>query len=105
MSEEVQEPTNNAQEQAPEEGKGGADHLSLRVVSQDGNEVYFKIKKQTPLRKLMDAYCQRQSIDPASIRFLYDGQRLRAEQTPKELEMEDNDIIDAVLTQTGGLFL
>jgi len=76
--------------------------INLRVVSQDGNEVYFKIKKQTPLRKLMDAYCQRQAIDSNSIRFLYDGQRIQADQTPKELEMEDNDIIDAVLQQTGG---
>jgi len=76
--------------------------INLRVVSQDGNEVYFKIKKQTPLRKLMDAYCQRQAIDSNSIRFLYDGQRIQAEQTPKELDMEDNDIIDAVLQQTGG---
>jgi len=77
--------------------------INLRVVSQDGNEVYFKIKKQTALRKLMDAYCQRQGVDATSIRFLYDGQRIQAEQTPKELEMEDNDIIDAVLQQTGGL--
>jgi len=50
----------------------------------------------------MDAYCQRQAIDANSIRFLYDGQRIQAEHTPKELDMEDNDIIDAVLQQTGG---
>lgn len=52
---------------------------------QDGAEVYFKIKKQTPLRKLMDAYCQRQGISANSIRFLYDGQRIQAERTPKEV--------------------
>jgi len=86
------------QEKAPED----PNTINLRVVSQDGNEVYFKIKKQTALRKLMDAYCQRQGIDPNSIRFLYDGERIQVEQTPKELEMEDNDIIDAVLQQTGG---
>jgi len=83
-------------------GEADPNTINLRVVSQDGNEVYFKIKRQTPLRKLMDAYCQRQAIDPNSIRFLYDGQRIQAEQTPKELDMEDNDIIDAVLQQTGG---
>jgi len=26
----------------------------------DGAEVYFKIKRSTPLRKLMDAYCKKQ---------------------------------------------
>jgi len=77
--------------------------INLRVVSQDGNEVYFKIKKQTPLRKLIDAYCQRQAIDPNSIRFLYDGNRIQPEQSPKDLEMSDNDVIDAVLQQTGGV--
>jgi hypothetical protein len=38
------------------------DHINLRVVSQDSNEVFFKIKRTTPLRKLMDAYCQRNSL-------------------------------------------
>lgn len=83
---------------------------------QEGNEVYFKIKRSTPLRKLMDAYCQRQSKSADSIRFLYDGQRVLPDSTPEEvrratrinpqdlalltspplqMEMEDNDIIDA----------
>lgn len=63
----------------------------------------------------MDAYCQRQSINPASIRFLYDGQRLKEDQNPGivcvkparyltilQLNMEDRDVIDAVIQQTGG---
>jgi len=86
----------------PKVTEGASEHINLRVVSQDGSEVYFKIKKTTPLKKLMDAYIDRQGINPNSIRFLYDGERVRQEQTPKELEMEDNDIIDAVLQQTGG---
>jgi small ubiquitin-related modifier len=59
--------------------------VKLTHSPKDGAEVYFKIKKQTPLRKLMDAYCQRQGISPNSIRFLYDGQRIQAERTPKEV--------------------
>ncbi|XP_038989743.1 small ubiquitin-related modifier 2-like isoform X1 [Phoenix dactylifera] len=68
----------------------------------DGNEVFFRIKRSTQLRKLMNAYCDRQSVDFNSIAFLFDGRRLRAEQTPDELEMEDGDEIDAMLHQTGG---
>jgi small ubiquitin-related modifier len=84
-------------------------------VLQEGNEVYFKIKRSTPLRKLMDAYCQRQAKSSDSIRFLYDGARVMPDSTPEEvhrpynhtidsnpshlslvqMEMEDNDIIDA----------
>ena len=76
--------------------------VGLKVVSQDGSEVYFKIKKHTMLKKLVDAYCTRQGVSPSSIRFLYDGRRIQPDQTPKDLGMEDGDIIDAMLQQTGG---
>lgn len=33
----------------------------------------------------MNAYCDRQSVDLNSIAFLFDGRRLRAEQTPDEV--------------------
>lgn len=36
------------------------DHINLKVAGQDGSVVQFKIKKQTPLSKLMKAYCERQ---------------------------------------------
>lgn len=33
----------------------------------------------------MNAYCDRQSVDLNAIAFLFDGRRLRAEQTPDEV--------------------
>ena len=39
-----------------------AEQLNLKVKSQDGEEVFFKIKSTTQLKKLMDAYCQRQNV-------------------------------------------
>lgn len=54
---------------------------------QDGNEVFFRIKRSTQLKKLMNAYCDRQSVDFNSIAFLFDGRRLRAEQTPDEVSL------------------
>ena len=33
----------------------------------------------------MNAYCDRQSVDLNSIAFLFDGRRLRGEQTPEEV--------------------
>ncbi|KAL9436292.1 hypothetical protein AB3S75_022359 [Citrus x aurantiifolia] len=76
-------------------------HINLKVKGQDGNEVFFRIKRSTQLKKLMNAYCDRQSVELNSIAFLFDGRRLRGEQTPDELEMEDGDEIDAMLHQTG----
>ncbi|XP_028797127.1 small ubiquitin-related modifier 1-like [Neltuma alba] len=77
-------------------------HINLKVKSQEGEEVFFKIKKGTPLRKLINAYCDRTSKSPESVAFLFDGRRIRPEQTPHDLDMEDGDEIDAMLHQTGG---
>lgn len=35
----------------------------------------------------MNAYCDRQSVELNSIAFLFDGRRLRAEQTPDEVDL------------------
>ncbi|XP_038712920.1 small ubiquitin-related modifier 1-like [Tripterygium wilfordii] len=89
----------------PEDDKKPNDqsaHINLKVKGQDGNEVFFRIKRSTQMKKLMNAYCERQSVDFSSIAFLFDGRRLRAEYSPEELEMEDGDEIDAMLHQTGG---
>lgn len=83
---------------------GSSEHLNLKVKSQDGNAVYFKVKKSTQLRKLMDAYCKRVGKDINEVRFLFDGNRIEGEQTPQDLEMEDDDEIDAMVAQTGGLY-
>lgn len=37
-----------------------------------------------------------------SCRFLFDGHRLDANETPADADMEDGDVIDAVLEQLGG---
>ena len=31
-----------------------SEHINLKVKSQDGNEIFFKIKRTTQLKKLMD---------------------------------------------------
>ncbi|KQK11215.1 small ubiquitin-related modifier 1 [Brachypodium distachyon] len=93
------------EDKKPAGGEGGGAHINLKVKGQDGNEVFFRIKRSTQLKKLMNAYCDRQSVDMTAIAFLFDGRRLRAEQTPDELEMEDGDEIDAMLHQTGGFLL
>ncbi|TYG62424.1 hypothetical protein ES288_D07G229600v1 [Gossypium darwinii] len=90
-----------AQEEDKKPGDQSAAHINLKVKGQD-DEVFFRIKRSTQLKKLMNAYCDRQSVDFNSIAFLFDGRRLRGEQTPDELEMEDGDEIDAMLHQTGG---
>ncbi|KAL8137692.1 hypothetical protein V2J09_003693 [Rumex salicifolius] len=98
----MSDPGNNTADDVDKKPADSVAHINLKVKSQDGNEVFFRIKRCTQLKKLMNAYCDRQSADLNAIAFLFDGRRLRADQTPDELEMEDGDEIDAMLHQTGG---
>ena len=55
------------------------------------------------LSQIMDCFCIRVSADPRSLRFLYDGNVLDLNATPEQMGMEDEDTIDAMLTQVGGV--
>ena len=82
-------------------GEVSTEHITLKVKSQDGNELFFKIKRATQLKKLMEAYCSRNGVNPTTVRFLFDGQRIQETNTPNDLHLEDNDQIDAMVEQTG----
>jgi small ubiquitin-related modifier len=71
-------------------------HINLKVVTQEGNEIYFRCKVNTPLQKLMHAFCSRQGVSMRSVRFIFDGDRVDETQTPSQLDMEDGDAIDVV---------
>lgn len=72
-----------------ENGNAGADaaaaapveHLNIKVTD-NNNEVFFKIKRSTKLEKLMTAFCERQGKTLASVRFLFEGQRVQPTDTP-----------------------
>lgn len=79
-----------------------ADKLRLKVVGQDGREVFFKLKSSTPLKKLMDAYCKEIGKHERMCRFLFDGQRINPDHTAAHFDMSDEDIIDVFVEQEGG---
>jgi small ubiquitin-related modifier len=54
------------------------------------------------MSKVFNAYAQRKGLDPKALRFLLDGQRIADDETPKTLELEDEDQIDCLLEQLGG---
>ena len=58
------------------------EHLNIKVTD-NNNEVFFKIKRTTALKKLMDAFCDRSGKTPGSVRFLFDGQRVAPGDTPE----------------------
>uniref|UniRef100_A0A4X1T9W7 Small ubiquitin like modifier 3 n=1 Tax=Sus scrofa TaxID=9823 RepID=A0A4X1T9W7_PIG len=73
-------------EEKPKEGvKTENDHINLKVAGQDGSVVQFKIKRHTPLSKLMKAYCERQGLSMRQIRFRFDGQPINEADTPAQV--------------------
>ena len=73
-------------EQSP--GAGGnqdeqprSEHLNIKVTD-NNNEVFFKIKRTTALSNLMNAFCERQGKTAQSVRFLFDGSRVNPTDSP-----------------------
>jgi hypothetical protein len=63
------------------EGQPVSEHLNIKVTD-NNNEVFFKIKRTTALKKVMDAFCERQGKAPNSVRFLFDGSRVQPTDSP-----------------------
>ena len=78
------------------EGAAAA-HIQLKVKDQQGSEVQFKIKKTTPLRKLMDAYCSRLGLQASRVRFMVDGGCIGPDDSAEKLRLEDEDLIDVAM--------
>jgi hypothetical protein len=87
-----------------EEKKPEATHIQVKVKDQHENEVFFKIKRSTPMKKVFDAYCATKSIARASVRFLFEGERVQDLDTPEKLEMDDDNMIEVFSEQQGGCF-
>ena len=82
-------------------GESKPDTLNVKVVSQDGTEIFFKCKPHTNMSRLMTAYAQRQGVNLKSVRFLFDGERIRDDHTPSQLDMYEGDCIDVMVEQVG----
>ncbi|CEF68765.1 Small ubiquitin-related modifier 1 [Strongyloides ratti] len=83
-------------------GENEDDFIRLRVMGQASNEVHFKVKKTTTMSKLKKTYADRMGVSPNSLRFLFDGKRIENTDTPKSLEMDQDDVIEVYTEQVGG---
>ncbi|XP_038056448.1 small ubiquitin-related modifier 2-A-like [Patiria miniata] len=78
------------------------DQILVKVRGQDNSIIQFKIKKGTPFRKLMCAYCEKQGVQLDIMRFRFDGVAIGHNDTPRSIDIEDDDTIEAYMPQTGG---
>merc|ERR1711884_973884 len=84
------------------EAGGETEYIKLKVVGQDSNEIHFRVKMTTQMGKLKKSYSERVGVPVSSLRFLFDGRRINDDETPKQLEMEQDDVIEVYQEQTGG---
>jgi small ubiquitin-related modifier len=82
--------------------KAKPDELNINVKSQEGNVICFKLKKTTLLKKMIESYCSKNGLHPKSVRFIFEGERIKDSDTPESLGMDDGDEIDAMVEQHGG---
>ena len=52
--------------------------------------------------RIFDAFSKRKGVAKAALKFLIEGQRIKGDETPESLDLEDQDQIDCLLEQTGG---
>ncbi|XP_006881726.1 PREDICTED: small ubiquitin-related modifier 1-like [Elephantulus edwardii] len=79
--------------------KKEGDYIRLKVTGQGSSEIHFKVKMKTHLKKLKESYCQRQGV-PVNRGFLFEGQKIADNHTPKELGREEEDVIEVYQEQT-----
>ena len=76
---------------------GGANQvLTIRIRDQYGEETYFKVKPQTRMDKVFNAFATRKGVHCNSLKFMIDAQRISDLDTPQSLELEDGDQIDVM---------
>ena len=74
-------------------------YIQLQVKDQQGVDAQFRIKKSTPLRKLMDNYCLRFAPQGSHVRFLVQGEVIAQEDTADKLGLKEGDLIIALLDE------
>ncbi|WVZ68159.1 hypothetical protein U9M48_017132 [Paspalum notatum var. saurae] len=102
---EVTEEMSAATKPVKVESSGGDDGalINIKVQSQTAADVFFRIKRDVKLRRLMDMYCGRHSLSPKAVQFLdTEGRQIRPAQMADEVGLQDGDAIDVMIHMEGG---
>ena len=62
----------------------------------DGNERRFSVKSSEPLQRMFDQYYDETGLSAESVIFEFIGLRLRGSESPAELGIESEDVINAL---------
>ncbi len=73
-----------------------SESLTIKIVDIDDTEVLYKISKSIKFQKVMTDFARKINVSLDSIKFLYDGTTIKADQTPASLELQELDTINVV---------
>ena len=72
--------------------------ILLKFVGQDSNKIHFRVKPTIQMGKLKKSYSKRVGIPVSSLRFLFNGRCINDDETPKVLEMKQDDVIEVQMS-------
>ncbi|KAG9693939.1 hypothetical protein KCU95_g10704, partial [Aureobasidium melanogenum] len=79
------------------------DRVQIVLKDQSGTQIAFGVKSNTRMEKVQNAYADRTGRPVGTLRFYYEGTRVVPEDTVATLEMENEDIIEVMTEQIGGV--
>jgi hypothetical protein len=77
----------------------GEIHIVIRDPS--WQEMHFRVKRTTPVMKILDAYTRRAGLRVKDVVLIYEGLRVLMNDTPNSLEVDDGDVFDVYSIQSG----
>lgn len=57
--------------------------MSIRFADTNNNELVFKLRSTTKLKKAMDTYAQHKGLQRHTLRFIFEGDRILDDHTPE----------------------
>jgi small ubiquitin-related modifier len=75
--------------------------INVTVRDQDNYKLHIKTRLDCEFLRIFDAFRDDRGLAHDAVRFLFDGSRINPLLTPRDLDMEDGDCIEAMMEQVG----
>ena len=85
-----------------EDAGSSDDRINISVKDPQGEDIYFRVRRTTKMRKLFSAFCKRSNVDPSTMRFFFQGERIQEDETPESLGLKEGDKIESFVRQVAG---
>ncbi len=77
------------------------DTIAVKVVGENNNSAIIHVKKDAPFSTVQKVFCDKFGLSEGSMNFLFDGECLRPDYTISQHQLQNGDVIDALVKQVG----